>query len=94
VYAANIGADLALVKVDNYAKLPPPVEIADSNKLQQGQWAIAIGEPFELKQSVTLGVVSASTATRRSATAAAAASSSRACCRPRLRSTPATPAAR
>jgi S1-C subfamily serine protease len=58
VYASNIGADLALVKVDNYAKVPPPVEIADSSKLEAGQWAIAIGEPFELKQSVSLGVVS------------------------------------
>ncbi len=58
VFSANVGADLALVKVDNYAKLPPPVEVADSNKLQAGQWAIAIGEPFELKQTVTVGVVS------------------------------------
>jgi serine protease Do len=58
VYSANVGADLALVKVDGYSKIPPPVEIADSDKLQQGQWAIAIGEPFELKQTVTVGVVS------------------------------------
>jgi serine protease Do len=58
VYAANLGADLALVKVDNYPKLPPPVAVGDSDKLQQGQWAIAIGEPFELKQTVTVGVVS------------------------------------
>jgi S1-C subfamily serine protease len=58
VFASNIGADLALVKVDNYAKVPPPVEIADSSKLEAGQFAIAIGEPFELKQSVSLGVVS------------------------------------
>jgi serine protease Do len=58
VFATNIGADLALVKVDNYTKVPPPVEIADSSKLEAGQWAIAIGEPFELKQSVSLGVVS------------------------------------
>ena len=58
VYAANIGADLALVKVDNYAKIPPPVAIGDSDKLQAGQWAIAIGEPFELSQTVTVGVVS------------------------------------
>jgi S1-C subfamily serine protease len=58
VYASNIGADLALVKVDSYTKVPPPVEIADSSKLEAGQWAIAIGEPFELKQSVSLGVVS------------------------------------
>ena len=54
----NIGADVALVKVDNYQKLPPPVEIADSSKLQAGQWAIAIGEPWQLQQSVALGVVS------------------------------------
>lgn len=58
VYSENIGADLALVKVENYNKVPPPVEIADSTKVQAGQWAIAIGEPFELKQSVSLGVVS------------------------------------
>ena len=43
VYASNIGADLALVKVDNYSKVPPPVEIADSSKLEAGQFAIAIG---------------------------------------------------
>jgi len=58
VYGRNVGADVALVKVDNYAKLPPPVEFANSSKLQAGQWAIAIGEPLELKQSVSLGVVS------------------------------------
>ncbi|MEO6991874.1 MAG: trypsin-like peptidase domain-containing protein [Candidatus Baltobacteraceae bacterium] len=58
VYSMNVGADLALVKVDGYTKMPPPVEVADSNKLEQGQWAIAIGEPFELKQTVTVGVVS------------------------------------
>ena len=58
VYAMNIGADIALVKVDDYKKLPPPVEIADSSKLQAGQWAIAIGEPWQLQQSVALGVVS------------------------------------
>ncbi|MBV9102030.1 MAG: trypsin-like peptidase domain-containing protein [Candidatus Eremiobacteraeota bacterium] len=58
VYSTNVGADLALVKVDGYNKVPPPVEIADSNKLQQGQWAIAIGEPFELQKTVTLGIVS------------------------------------
>jgi len=58
VFSANLGADLALVKIDPYGKLPPPIEIGDSSRLQQGQWAIAIGEPFELKQTVTVGVVS------------------------------------
>jgi serine protease Do len=58
VFAENIGADLALLKIDNYAKIPPPIEVADSAKVQAGEWAIAIGEPFELKDSVSLGVVS------------------------------------
>jgi S1-C subfamily serine protease len=59
IYAENAAADLALVKVDNYAKLPPPVDFASSRDVEQGQWAIAIGEPFALKQTVTVGVVSA-----------------------------------
>jgi S1-C subfamily serine protease len=58
VYAADLAHDLALVKVENYDKIPPALEVADSDRLQAGQWAIAIGEPFELKQSVSLGVVS------------------------------------
>ncbi len=58
VYSSNIGADLALIKVDGVRNMPPPVEIADSSKLEAGQFAIAIGEPYELKQSVSLGIVS------------------------------------
>ena len=58
VYASNPAADLALVKVDDYAKLPPPVEFASSSRVSAGQWAIAIGEPLELQDSVTVGVVS------------------------------------
>jgi len=58
VYASNPEADLALVKVDNYAKLPPPVEFADFSKVEAGQWAIAIGEPLALQRSVSVGVVS------------------------------------
>jgi S1-C subfamily serine protease len=58
LFSSNPAADLALVKVDGYAKLPPPVEFADSSKVQAGQWAIAIGEPFALQRSVSVGVVS------------------------------------
>lgn len=58
VYATDLAQDLALVKVEGYDKLPPALELADSAKLQAGQWAIAVGEPFELKQSVSLGIVS------------------------------------
>ncbi len=56
--AANVGADLAVIRVDTKG-LPPALNLADSDKLQQGQWAIAIGEPYELQQSVSFGVVSA-----------------------------------
>jgi S1-C subfamily serine protease len=56
--SANIGADLAIIRV-SAGNLPAPLTLADSDKVQQGQWAIAIGEPYELQQSVTVGVVSA-----------------------------------
>lgn len=59
VFALDVGADLAVLKITNGHKLPPALSLADSDKLQQGQWAIAIGEPYELQQSVTVGVVSA-----------------------------------
>ena len=59
VLAYNLAADVGILRVDNYAKLPPPLELADSTKLEQGQWAIAIGEPLQLQQTVTVGVVSA-----------------------------------
>ncbi len=59
VVAYNIAADVGLLKVDNYSKLPPPLQFADSTRLEQGQWAIAIGEPLQLQQTVTVGVVSA-----------------------------------
>ena len=56
--SANVGVDLALVRVEGYGKMPPALDLADSDRLQAGQWAIAIGEPLELKQTVTVGVVS------------------------------------
>ncbi len=57
VYAIDPAVDVALVKV-NYSKLPPPLQLGNSSKLELGQWAIAIGEPLELQDTVTLGVVS------------------------------------
>jgi S1-C subfamily serine protease len=59
ILAYNLAADVGILRVDNYSKLPPPLELADSSRLEQGQWAIAIGEPLQLQQTVTVGVVSA-----------------------------------
>jgi serine protease Do len=58
IFSENGAADLALVKVGHYAKLPAPVTFGSSRAVEQGEWAIAIGEPYALKQTVTLGVVS------------------------------------
>jgi serine protease Do len=50
-------SDVALIKIEgsNLPMLP----LGDSNELEVGEWVIAIGSPFELSQSVTVGVVSA-----------------------------------
>ena len=47
-----------MIRIDP-SGVPPPLSLADSDNAQQGQWAIAIGEPYELQQSVSVGVVSA-----------------------------------
>ena len=49
--------DIAVIKI-NAADLPVAV-LGDSEKLEVGQWAIAIGNPFGLERSMTVGVVSA-----------------------------------
>jgi serine protease Do len=58
IYSENVAGDLALVQVNGYAKLPPPVDFGSSREVQQGEWAIAIGEPYALQHTVTVGVVS------------------------------------
>jgi serine protease Do len=49
--------DLAVVHVE--AKDLPVATLGDSDKLQVGEWAIAIGSPFGLEETVTVGVISA-----------------------------------
>lgn len=50
--------DLAVLKIDVTAPLPL-AELGDSDRLRIGQWAIAIGNPFGLDRTVTVGIVSA-----------------------------------
>jgi serine protease Do len=49
--------DLAVLKVEG--KGLPAITIADSDKLEVGDVVLAIGNPFNVGQSVTLGIVSA-----------------------------------
>lgn len=50
--------DVALLKIEDPKNLPV-LPIGDSSKLEAGEWVIAIGNPFGLSQTVTVGVVSA-----------------------------------
>lgn len=52
-------SDLALVKIDVTGL--PVAEFADSDQVKVGQWAIAMGNPFGLEHTMTVGVVSAVT---------------------------------
>ena len=50
--------DLAVIKIDPKTSLQP-VTIGNSDAVQVGDWAVAIGSPFGLEASVTAGIVSA-----------------------------------
>lgn len=50
--------DLAVLKIDAKSSLTP-VTIGNSDSIQVGDWAVAIGSPFGLEASVTAGIVSA-----------------------------------
>jgi serine protease Do len=50
--------DLAVIKIDPSTSLVP-VTIGNSDAVQVGDWAVAIGSPFGLEASVTAGIVSA-----------------------------------
>jgi serine protease Do len=63
--AAVIGfdpaTDLALLKID--AQNLPTIPWGDSTKLKIAEWVLAIGNPYELNSTVTLGIVSATNRT-------------------------------
>jgi Do/DeqQ family serine protease len=49
--------DLAVVKIDGTGLTP--MTWGDSSKLKIAEWVMAIGNPFQLSQTVTMGIVSA-----------------------------------
>jgi Do/DeqQ family serine protease len=57
VVGRDESTDIALLKIE--ASELPVVPWGDSSTLRIAQWVIAIGNPFQLSQTVTLGIVSA-----------------------------------
>lgn len=61
-YSARIigtdkASDLALIKIDG--KNLPAITIANSDDIKVGEWVLAVGNPFNLTNTVTAGIVSA-----------------------------------
>jgi len=57
VVGKDTETDLAVIKVD--AQNLTFARLGDSDKLEQGEWVIALGSPFGLQQTMTAGIVSA-----------------------------------
>ena len=57
VVGMDANTDLALLKIDG--KELPTLVIGDSDELKVGEWVLAVGNPFNLKSTVTAGIVSA-----------------------------------
>ncbi len=57
VVGTDPASDVAVIKIN--AKNLPTLPLGDSDKIQVGEWVMAIGNPFGLTQTVTVGVISA-----------------------------------
>jgi serine protease Do len=55
---ADEKTDIALLKIQDVSDLPV-IELGDSDAMRIGEWVIAVGNPFGLTETVTVGVVSA-----------------------------------
>ncbi len=52
-------SDIAVIKIEAKEKSFPAVTVADSDKIQVGDVVLAVGNPFGIGQTVTMGIVSA-----------------------------------
>jgi len=67
VVQADPHLDLAVLKIDTKGEKLPTVEFGNSDDLQVGDLVLAIGDPFGVGQTVTMGIVSALARTQGSA---------------------------
>jgi S1-C subfamily serine protease len=59
VIGGDVVADVAVIQIEASGANLTPVPLADSDKVQVGERAIVIGNPFGLADSMSLGIVSA-----------------------------------
>ncbi len=57
-YISDSKTDLAVIKIFTDRVKLHPIKVADSGLLVEGEWVIAVGNPYGLKQSITAGIVS------------------------------------
>ncbi len=58
VIGTDPSTDLAVLRV-NATNLPPPLTLGDSDRVQVGEFVVALGNPFGLSHTLTFGVISA-----------------------------------
>jgi serine protease Do len=58
VVGTDVATDLAVIRVEGKHNLTP-VKIGNSDAVQVGDWAMAIGSPFGFDATVTAGIISA-----------------------------------
>ncbi len=59
VIGIDLDSDLAVIKVDAPAEELHPLPLGDSDQLKVGQTVVAIGNPFGLSGTMTVGIISA-----------------------------------
>lgn len=57
IVGTDPNSDMAVIKID--ANNLPAIEIGNSDDVKVGEWALAVGNPFDLTSTVTAGIISA-----------------------------------
>lgn len=59
IIGTDANSDLAVIRVDKLPEGAHPLPLGDSDQVQVGEWVVAIGNPFALDSSMSVGIVSA-----------------------------------